>query len=93
MVEAIFEVKIPKPLLEFGIDQIQVQQQVVEWLVFSLFTQGRVSSGLAARLLNISRVDFLALLRQHGIAYIDYSDSELLEEFQAVAMLEVNPIL
>ncbi len=93
MVEAIFEVKIPKPLLEFGIDQIQVQQQVVEWLVFSLFTQGRVSSGQAARLLNISRVDFLALLRQHGIAYIDYSDSELLEEFQAVAMLEVNPIL
>ena len=93
MVEAIFEVKIPKPLLEFGIVQIQVQQQVVEWLVFSLFTQGRVSSGQAARLLNISRVDFLALLRQHGIAYIDYSDSELLEEFQAVAMLEVNPIL
>jgi len=93
MVEAIFEVKIPKPLLEFGIDQIQIQQQVVEWLVFSLFTQGRVSSGQAARLLNISRIDFLALLRQHGIAYIDYSDSELLEEFQAVAMLEVNPIL
>ena len=93
MVEAIFEVKIPKPLLEFGIDQIQVQQRVVEWLVFSLFTQGQVSSGQAARLLNISRIDFLALLRQHGIAYIDYSDSELLEEFQAVAMLEVNPIL
>jgi len=82
MVEAIFEVKIPKPLLEFGIDQIQVQQRVVEWLVFSLFTQGQVSSGQAARLLNISRIDFLALLRQHGIAYIDYSDSELLEEFQ-----------
>ncbi|MDM8530434.1 UPF0175 family protein [Anaerolineales bacterium HSG25] len=91
MVETTYEIKIPKPLVEFGFDQIQVQQKVVEWLALSLFTQDRVSSGKAAQLLNITRIQFLALLRQYGIAYINYDENELLEEFQAVEALTVRP--
>lgn len=58
-----------------------------KWLVLSLFTEDRISSGKAARLLNISRVEFLALLRQRGISYIDYSEDELADEFAAVERL------
>ncbi len=60
---------------------------MIEWLVLSLFTEERVSSGKAARLLNISRIVFLALLRKRGIAYVDYSEEELAEEFAAVNKL------
>jgi predicted HTH domain antitoxin len=60
---------------------------VAEWLVLSLFTEERISSGKAARLLNISRIEFLALLRVRGIAFIDYTDDELPEEFEAVEAL------
>jgi predicted HTH domain antitoxin len=60
---------------------------VAEWLVLSLFTEERISSGKAARLLNISRIEFLALLRVRGIAFIDYTDDELAEEFEAVEAL------
>lgn len=91
MTEATLEVQVPAPLLQFGLDQNEVQRRVVEWLILSLFTEGHISSGKAARLLSISRVEFLALLRARGIAYINYSPEELADEFTAVGMLEVRP--
>jgi len=90
MVETTFQVRVPAPLLRFGFDQVEVQRRVTEWLVLSLFTEGHVSSGKAARLLNVSRIDFLALLRARGIAYINYTPDELAEEFEAAQALEVK---
>jgi predicted HTH domain antitoxin len=55
-----------------------------------MFTEDRISSGRAARLLGISRVAFLALLRDRGIAYIDYTREELEEEFAAVEALDAE---
>ncbi|PLS80330.1 MAG: hypothetical protein CYG59_08515 [Chloroflexi bacterium] len=90
MADTAFEVRVPNALLQFGIDQKEVQRRLNEWLVLSLFTDGHISSGKAARLLNMSRVEFLALLRTRGIAYINYTPDELAEEFAAVASLR-NP--
>jgi predicted HTH domain antitoxin len=87
MSETIVEVSLPTTLLQLGIDRATVQQRVTEWLVLSLFTEERISSGKAAQLLGISRLDFLALLRQRGIAYVDYDADELAEEFAAVEKL------
>jgi predicted HTH domain antitoxin len=90
MDEVIFEVRVPPALLQFGFNQDQVQRNVNEWLVLSLFTDNHISSGKAAKLLDISRVDFLALLRKRGIAYLDYSAQELEEEFAAVKALGID---
>ena len=90
MAEATFEIQIPTPLLRYGFNQDKIQNRITEWLVLSLFTEGRVSSGKAAQLLNISRIEFLALLRARGIAYIDYTPEELAEEFAAVKALETH---
>lgn len=87
MTETIVEVRVPTPLLQLGLNREDVQRRVTEWLVLSLFTEDRISSGKAAQLLNLSRIDFLALLRQRGIAYIDYSEDELADEFAAVEKL------
>ncbi len=87
MSETIVKIRVPAPLLQLGIDREEVQDRVTEWLVLSLFTEERISSGKAARLLNLSRVDFLALLRKRGIAYVDYSEDELADEFVAVEKL------
>lgn len=91
MQEATFEIRVPADLLEFGLDQHKIQQQVNQWLVFTLFTEGHISSGKAASLLKVTRLEFLTLLRKHGIAYIDYSPQELAEEFKAVDSLDVAP--
>lgn len=91
MAETAFEVRIPEPLLRFGYNQAEIQRRIPEWIVLSLFTEGHISSGKAARLLNMSRLDFLALLKSRGIAYLNYTPEELEEEFNAVKELEVIP--
>jgi predicted HTH domain antitoxin len=90
MSDTILEIRLPTPLLNFGIGKIEVQRRATEWLVLSLFTEERISSGKAASLLNITRSEFLDLLRQRGIAYLDFSDEELAEEFAAVEALKIQ---
>ncbi len=87
---ATFEVHIPAELLGYGFQPDDIQHQVTEWLVLSLFKDGHVSSGKAAKLLSLTRIEFLALLRRRGIAYIDFSPAELAEEFAAVKSLTVG---
>jgi predicted HTH domain antitoxin len=91
MAETTLQVRVPTPLLRLGLDQNAVQRRIAEWLVLSLFTEGHISSGKAAHLMNISRIEFLAVLRARGIAYINYTPDELAEEFAAVETLEVVP--
>ena len=90
MSETTLEIKIPANLLQFGLGEEEIQRRVTEWLVLSMFTEERISSGRAAHLLGMSRVAFLALLRERGIAYIDYTQEELEEEFAAVEALNVK---
>lgn len=90
MAEVTVEVKVPPDLLQFGYDQARIQDSIKEWIVLSLFTEQRISSGKAAKLLGLSRVEFLALLRKRSIAYIDYSPQELADEFAAVENLQLD---
>lgn len=92
MTETTFQVRIPTPLLQYGLDQNDIQRRLVEWLVLSLFAEGHISSGKAARLLSIPRSEFLALLRSRGIAYLNYTADELAEEFMTVKKLEVRSV-
>jgi predicted HTH domain antitoxin len=84
-------VQVLASLLQLGFDQKVIQRRLTEWLGLSLFTEGHITSGKAALLLNISRIEFLALLRARGVAYINYTPDELAEEFDAVKKLEAKP--
>ncbi|OGO73748.1 MAG: hypothetical protein A3K41_05805 [Chloroflexi bacterium RIFOXYD12_FULL_57_15] len=88
MAELSFQVNLPNDLRQYGFNQKKVQQQFVEWAVVSLFTKGQVSSGKAARLLRLSRVAFLDLLRERGFAYVDYTPEEMNEELKSVKALK-----
>lgn len=88
MTQRTIEIQLSEPLLQFGFDEEEIQRRVVEWLVISLFTEERISSGKAAQLLGVSRLTFLALLRDHGVAYIDYTEGELQAELSAAESIE-----
>jgi predicted HTH domain antitoxin len=90
MLERNFQIQVSQSILQFGFSQVEIQRQINEWLVLSLFTSERISSGKAAQLLNISRIEFLALLRKRGIAFIDYTTEELEDEFVAMQSLKIN---
>jgi predicted HTH domain antitoxin len=68
---------VPAPLLEYGLDQREIADSVSEALALKLFETGRITSGVAARLLNMNRLAFLDLLHKHGIPYFDNSREEL----------------
>lgn len=90
MRESLYEVRVPDALNQYGFSKKDIQRRFVEWLVFSLFTEGRVSSGKAGQLLGISRVEFLELLRKRGVAYINFTPEELSEEFAASKSLKTK---
>ena len=84
MLETTLNVRVPKGLLNLGLTQEEIQRRVSEWLVFSLFSEGKISSGKAGKLLGISRLEFIKLLQTRGIAFINFTADELNEELETV---------
>jgi predicted HTH domain antitoxin len=60
-------------------------KHLAELAFVELFRRGEVSSGWAAEQLKISKDDFLELLSEHGVSYIDMSEDELRQQVE-VAM-------
>lgn len=87
MLETTLNIRIPSDLLGLGLSQEEIQRRVSEWLVFSLFADGKISSGRAGKLLGISRLDFIKLLQTRGIAFVNFTEDEISEELNAVKKL------
>jgi predicted HTH domain antitoxin len=51
-------------------------------VVLGLFEAGKISSGAGARMLGITRRDFLDLLFEHKISPVSYAEGELEEELR-----------
>lgn len=87
MAQTSFSVNIPGNLINLGIGQDEIQRRISEWLVFSLFSEGKISSGKAGKLLGISRLEFIKLLKTRGISFVNYTEDEIQEELEAVKKL------
>lgn len=87
MIETNINIHLSNNLLKLGLSQGEIERRVSEWLVFSLFSEGKISSGKAGSLLGMTRLEFIELLKTRGIAFINYSSDELEEEFDAVKKL------
>jgi hypothetical protein len=61
-----------------------------EVIALALFQQGRISSGKAAELMGISKLDFMHLLGKHRIPYFTESPDELEAEVSAAIDLLNN---
>jgi len=90
MNDSTVQVQIPGSLLQFGIGRDEIERRVSEWLVLSLFAEGHISSGKAAKLMGVTRLQFIALLRARGIAYINNTPEEMEEELKAVESLDTE---
>lgn len=91
MLETTVEVRVPTELLAYGLQPDDIQRRVLEWLVISLFKDEHISSGKAAQLLGLTRIEFLALLRRRDVVYVDYSLSELADELAAAQAFAIQP--
>ncbi len=70
--------------------RLEAYRKAKEALIMSLLEQGDISSGRAARLLSISRLQVLDLMSKYDISPFD--DSMTLEEFQAEVALAARKL-
>jgi len=52
------------------------EQELKEFLVAKLYEEGMISTGIGAKMLNISKRDFMLLLSKYDVYYIDYDLSD-----------------
>jgi len=76
---------LPRDLLiESGLSTQAVKAEILRVYVLSLYRQDRISSGKAARLLGMHRLNFIRLLAEEQIPYLEYTSEELETELTTV---------
>lgn len=79
------EVTLPSDLFAMlGYSRPRAAEAVREFSVLGLYQERRISAGKAAELLGIGKREFARLLARKSIAYFDYSQEELADEFHTV---------
>ena len=63
-----------------GSSQEQFEQEAKWAMAIKLFELKRLSSGMAAALVNVDRVTFLLKLADYGVPMIDLTEAELLSD-------------
>lgn len=58
----------------------QFEQEAKMAMAVKLYEMKRLSSGMAALLVGMNRLHFLAELHRYGVAVIDMDDSEILKD-------------
>jgi predicted HTH domain antitoxin len=81
------EVQLPEALHELGFDDEEIGREVPALLVMKRFREGAISSGKAARILAMTRREFLERLAREGFPVYDPTDEELAQELQSVRSL------
>ena len=70
----------PELSVALGKRRDEVEKEVLLSSALKLFELGRISSGLAARLAGMSRVQFLILCGQYGVSVFQQSVEDLNED-------------
>jgi predicted HTH domain antitoxin len=76
--------EIPEELLGvLGADPVRAAAELRLLAAMKLFELGRVSSGAAARLAGMARVEFLSRLGDYGVSPFQVSPSELEQDLES----------
>lgn len=79
------EIELPRDLVAaLEIPESDLGRRAQEWVILELFQEGGISSGKAAELLGLSKLEFLDLLDQRNLPYLD-ADLDELERDAAAA--------
>jgi predicted HTH domain antitoxin len=84
------EMELPEGLVDTALEE-ELRKSFREETALRLFREGKISSGFAAHLIGIPRVQFLHLLRQRGIPFIQYTAEDYHEDLKAIEQLEQEP--
>lgn len=83
-----FELKVPDNLFDEELTQEEFKRELRIDAAIKLFQKGLVSSGYAAEMIGTTKRDFMELLRERGIPFVDMTEEELKEEWKNVSKME-----
>ena len=61
-----------------------IEREIAEVVALHLYSQGQITSGNAANIIGISRVEFLQLAGKEKIPMFEYSEEELANELKEI---------
>lgn len=73
----------PELAVALGRRETEVEDELRLSSALKLFELGRISSGLAARLAGMARVEFILLCGQYGVSIFQQTEDELLSDLDA----------
>jgi len=73
----------PELAVALGRREADLEKEVRLASALKLFELGRISSGLAARLAGMARVEFLLLCGQYGVSVFQQTEAELASDINA----------
>jgi predicted HTH domain antitoxin len=73
----------PELAVALGRRENELESEVRLTSALKLFELGRISSGLAARLAGMARVEFLLLCGQYGVSVFQQTEEELISDLDA----------
>jgi predicted HTH domain antitoxin len=77
------EISYPETLafsLKMRTEEFEKEIKIIS--LVKLYELGKISSGIAAKILNIPRLDFINLLSQYNVPYISTTCEELESDFE-----------
>jgi len=79
----LISINFPESLaLSLKMNSREFKQEMKTMSIIKLYELGKISSGFAAKLLNISRIEFLELLGKYNVSYMDNGlENELETDF------------
>lgn len=79
---ATITIEIPDEIVSRYTSLEEIRQTMIEDFVIEQRQQGKFSLGEAAKLLNISYVEFFALIGKKGLSFINATSAELDESYR-----------
>jgi predicted HTH domain antitoxin len=82
--EQVINVTYPKQLaFSLKMQDNEFVQEMQKLAIIKLYELGKISSSIAAKILNLTRVDFIELINKYQVSFFSYiSEDELLNDFK-----------
>jgi len=82
--EQVINVTYPKQLaFSLKMQDNEFVQEMQKLAIIKLYELGKISSSIAAKILNLTRVDFIELINKYQVSFFSYiSEEELLNDLK-----------
>jgi predicted HTH domain antitoxin len=71
-----------------AVEKARLEKHLREEAVLTLFAEGRIPGGKAARELSVDRVEFMEILKQRGIPYVVYTVDDWDADAKSIELFE-----